>query len=536
MADFLMIDELKEFCIDKLKSFEITIENCISLMLICCRFDISISKLERFYLSHLPELMMTDRMIEIDKDAVLVILTDHTLSYVSREEAFKFLLKWVEVNVERKAEFGELLVHFDKGDIRPEFLNTVKSNSPDLFNIIEQFRPEIVSATSYDKEDVAVSGKLCHVLVLYPPLHTYSGIIFYAFDLERNCWFRMPFRTGSDLPSHLPVVQQNGSIYELAPFKDTVFIYNLTSGRCCEKTINFPEINMAYLSDNDAFAISSQKIYFVKNFREDVLNLQQAEELLNGNVVDLTVYQTTANVYASDIGDNSNSEVSMTYLFSVKGPVDAICTTEEFLCLLNREKKQLSIHSFKWQIERTIDLSLYTLQYGNGVLSSIGRDIYILTSHSVVKIQFYLLPKKFLWETQELAISKDMTLVDQDELCSDKIVEIIYEDDAHLTLQCRKIGRKACYEEVRYLGLPLKLLDETVYQILELQLPKQALRCHIECPHCKSKRSEEFDLFAYQRTFSSAENSSASEIDEEDMWYENESDQYEDSDSSWAEN
>lgn len=332
--------------------------------------------------------------------------------------------------------------------------------------------------------------------------------------------------------SPVPVVRQRNLIYELTSSKDTVFIYNLTSGRFCEKKIIFQQVNMAYMSVSDAFAVSSQKMYFVKNFRDVVLNSPH----LNGNVVDQTAFQTTADVYVSDMSDNSNSEISMFHLFSVNGPVAAICTAEEFICLLNRQKKQLSIHSPEGHIKRTIDLALYTLPYDGDIMSSNGSDIYILTSHSVVNIQFRLFPNEVIWETKELARSEEPIFKDLDELSSDKIVRVIDRGYGQLTLQCRKIDGKVCDKEVLNIDMPIELQDDMGYQILELQLPKQALKCHIDCPHCKFKLSEHYDLFSYQRNFSSAENSSASEIDEEDMWFGNESDDSERSDSSWEEN
>lgn len=57
------------------------------------------------------------------------------------------------------------------------------------------------------------------------------------------------------------------------------------------------------------------------------------------------------------------------------------------------------------------------------------------------------------------------------------------------------------------MGVPKKLLCFNEHRLMQLQLPKEALKCHIDCPHCKYKETEQLDLFSYQLSFSSAEES-----------------------------
>ena len=62
-------------------------------------------------------------------------------------------------------------------------------------------------------------------------------------------------------------------------------------------------------------------------------------------------------------------------------------------------------------------------------------------------------------------------------------------------------------EKVYDMAIPKNLPYSDEHRLMQLQLPKEALKCHIDCPHCKDKEAEQLDLFSYQQSFSSGEES-----------------------------
>ena len=96
MAEFLMIDELKSLCIEKMRSFPVNMETCFMLFLLVSTYEINIPRISDFILGHLPELFAMGEMLLLDKDSVMYIITEPMLSYVSRGDCFRFLLKWTK--------------------------------------------------------------------------------------------------------------------------------------------------------------------------------------------------------------------------------------------------------------------------------------------------------------------------------------------------------------------------------------------------------------------------------------------------------
>ena len=508
MADFLMIESLKEHIIKKVKKFSVTVETCIYLMFIASRFDLFIPKLESFYLSHLPELMKTDQMMKIDKEAFRFLLTDKTLSYVNREEAFSFLLKWAVVSCERKLEFRDLLTCFDQSDIGTDFFSTVNV-CPDLLKSVKEIRPEFLTTVSHD---VAVKKSLCNVLVLYPPKDL--DTVFYACSMEKKCWHNLPLK--GPQPFRFPaestsVVQQNNTIYALSSFPNIRLVeYDFLSGDISEKELKFSdgEISWQHTYLGYAFAVSCQKTCFVISFFEalcgDTLQDYQPHYTHSLRKTELKI---KSDVYISK--ELSSSEVTLNPLLSVVAKIGAVCIVRDLVCLLDRSEKKLIVYCLKQKIKTNIDLSRYVVQYGNDILSSSGSSVYILTTSAVLQIEFPISPKNIIWNIQEYQVSKEVVSSSFCQLNSNMIVSVINGDNNQSVLRCQEIGRNDNQgnEAVFNIDMPKNLMSGLLRKVLYLQIPKKALKCHIDCPHCKFKMRKNFDLFAYQQTFNSDEDS-----------------------------
>ena len=192
-ADFLMIDELKNICMKTVKSFTVSSKTCLTLLSISSRFDIFFPKLDDFYLSHLPELMKQGQMLQIDKEAVRQILTDKTLSYVSRDDVINFLLRWTAFSSERKSDFREMLSCLEKDEFSCEIKRTIHDAHPDLEKMIHKSHLE--SHFTSCKNQVTLKENDSNVFVLYPPEQKLSKLFFYGFSLKNECWYRIPVQS-----------------------------------------------------------------------------------------------------------------------------------------------------------------------------------------------------------------------------------------------------------------------------------------------------------------------------------------------------
>ena len=299
---------------------------------------------------------------------------------------------------------------------------------------------------------------------------------------------------------------------------ETLSVFNLASGQHSEKKLIFQE--SAYvLAVHAPLAVSGQRIYIAKNFHNIVLNTNAEGLSLDGSPPDLVRVETSAVIYVS--ANLESPEINMKPQFSIDYQVDMMCVAAgDLLCLLSQTNQQLMVHCLNGHIKTSINLSSYNLVAKGGTLSSSGSHVYILADNLVVVIGFEASPKKILWKAHtvlpnEILHSSALFLF---HLTQDKIVKQIEDDKTReFTLKWQEIGITKSTESTKKIYntyIPQKLSYSEEYQLIQLQLPKQALKCHIDCPHCKDKETEQLDLFSYQQTFSSDEESADEESDE----------------------
>ena len=495
-ADFLMIDELKKICVKKIKSFMVSSKTCLTLLSISSRFDIFIPKLEDYYLSHLPELMKQEQMLEIDTEAVRQILTDKTLSYVSREDVINYLLRWIAFNSsERKSDFREMLSYIDKYDFSYEILRTIHDTHPDLVDIIHETHLE--SHFTYGKNQVTWKENGSDVFVLYPPEQKLSMLIFYGFNLKNECWYRIPVQSEVLPRAKCAIAHGKDTLFTLDMNTETVSVFSLASGQSSEKKILFQD-GAYVLAFHIPLAVSGQSIYIAKNFHSTVLNTSAECMTWNRSALDLNRTETSAVVYAS--ANLENHEINMEPLFSIDFQVDMMCVARDLLCLLSQTTQQLIVHCLKRHIRTSINLSSYSLVGKDGTLSSSGSHVYILADNLVVDIEFEASPKKILWKAHTVFPNEMFyAALFLSKLTQDKIVKQIRDNKRReLTLKWQEIGITKSAEstnKVHDINIPKKLSYDDEHRLIQLQLPRHALKCHIDCPHCKDKEAERLDLY-----------------------------------------
>ena len=513
-ADFLMIDELMRLCEKKIKSFTVSSQSCLTLLFISSRFDISIPKLEDFYLSHLPELMKQDQMLEIDKEAVRLLLTDQSLSYIGKGNIITFLLRWASFHYDRKSDFAELLSYLEKDDFTAEIMTTVHGTYPDLEKLIDDLHSGYLLTNS----EVTQSIDGYETIVIYPPDKKLSTRIFHGYSLEHKCWFKIPVKSDTVEKDGLIVAKSKDTIYTLDMCTETMSVFNIASGQSYQKNLVFQE-GAHILAFQVPMTVSEETIFIAKNFNSIVLNTDAGNVSHYDGPPDLIRFETKSTVYAS--ANIENPEIYMEPLFSVDIQVDKMCVAGNLLCLLSHTSHQLIVYCLKKKLRAAIKLPPCSLPDKDGIFTSSGNHVYILANGFIVDIEFQTLPKKILWKEHtifpnELFFSP-VVLFRQ--IMQDRIIGQTQDDETQTrTLKWQNIGSEkvpAASEPVYDIDIPEKIAYTDKHRLMNLKLPKDTLKCHIDCPHCKDKDAEQLDLFSYQESFSSGEESAG---DEQEDW------------------
>ena len=512
-----MIDELLRLCEKKIKSFTVTSQSCLTLLFISSRFDIPIPNLENFYLSHLPELMKQTQMLEIDKEAVRLLLTDQTLSYIAKGDIIKFLLRWASFHPDRKSDFAEMLSYLEKDDFTAEIMTTVHGTYPDLEKLIDEVHPNCHLTNGETK--VMLSNNGYETIVIYPPDKKLSTLMFHGYSMKHKCWFKIPVESELTEQDRPIVAEGKDTIYTLDMCTETMSVFNIKSGQSYQKKLVFQE-GAHILAFQVPMTVSEETIFIAKNFHDIVLNTDAGNVSHYDGPPDLIRFETKSMVYAS--ANIENTEINMDSLFSVDIQIDKMCVAGNLLCLLSHTSYQLIVYCLKKKLKAAIKLPPCILQDNDGIFTSSGNHVYILADGFIVDIEFQTLPKKILWKVQtifpnELFFSSAVSF---HQIMQDKMIGQTKDDKTQArTLKWQKIGSEnvpATNEEPLYdIDIPEKIPYSDKHRLMHLKLPKETLKCHIDCPHCKDKDAEQLDLFSYQQSFSSGEESAE---DEQEDW------------------
>lgn len=132
VADYFQIEDLKKACSDYLASVEVNLENCISLSLLASLYDLDIyGKVYDYVRGHLPEVMLQEETLSLTAESVIVLLNDRALNYVSADDYFKFIVKWVETDRDvREKYFNEMFCALDLKKVSKDFLEKTVESYP----------------------------------------------------------------------------------------------------------------------------------------------------------------------------------------------------------------------------------------------------------------------------------------------------------------------------------------------------------------------------------------------------------------------
>ena len=230
-AEFLMIDELKAYCIGKLKTVQITMKNCLLLKYLSSRFSFTIEKVAKFYRSHVPELLQMDDMLKIDKDSLCALLSDKSLSYVGEDNYLTFVLKWVTYLPDRTSCIYELLAYLVEDETKVNILKSIN------FENIK----DVESLTAVNELKGMISERLNephNVFVLFPPNELLEFDEFHVYNLDTSMWYKLPIKRKRHLNvTNVVAIRDTGTIIALTPSGRELCFYDFANSKTSTKRI-----------------------------------------------------------------------------------------------------------------------------------------------------------------------------------------------------------------------------------------------------------------------------------------------------------
>ena len=541
MAEFFMIEELKAFCIGRVRSVPVNVESCSKFLLLMSTYDLDHTKASAFILAHLTELLGMDEMLLLDKDSVRYIISEPMLSYVSREDCFLFLLKWTKHCSLRQSDF-------------PELLSCLKEVSRD----IRDFK-DLNWLTESNR--LLLSNKFsnlpCDVLVIFPPDNLQRSVAFYAYNLECSSWFQTLIADSYWYAAYDQFKMKTCNTF-IRLKDDKLKYYNMEDKILTEKMVEVefcdgrPELKHLNYINNKLYCVRSFEFYVyisveklrkyqtVQDFAQafahlqchEVLELRALPEKLSARgITKMRMRMQSCTVYFAD--DVDEDKTAFQPLVSMRGTPKALCVLEEFFCLLLEKRKELLIYA----LSESVMSSLNFIEHTTGELTDICRcpegGVYVFTKASILQIDIQMKDNEIITnvvDTWSMKISdvkgrsenSDVTRYVQSshrlEIVDDKIVTIARNKetcDTRIFYQIlpKKIGLLGKEEKIEIV-LPDRLKREGDIHVLQMRLPKESLRCHIDCPHCKQADADQNRNAGYQ--------SDRYDSDEYDYYYDSE--------------
>ena len=181
------------------------VENCISLSLLASLYDLDIyGKVYDYVRGHLPEVMQQEETLSLTAESIIGMLNDRALNYVSMEDFFRFIVKWVEHEQGvREKYFSEMFCALDLRKVSKEFLEktveayTLVSKSDECTVHLLNFKMKLMAGllAHEDNRDVILlvggcgQGQYFHTFLPFFPLSDVISVNnVYGYIVQEDRW------------------------------------------------------------------------------------------------------------------------------------------------------------------------------------------------------------------------------------------------------------------------------------------------------------------------------------------------------------
>lgn len=494
VAEYFQIGDLKQACRDYLFSVEITIDNCVHICLMCSQYDLDIyNKTYDFLRGHLPDVMKKNDILTLTHDSILAFITDTTLSYITQEEFFNFIVRWV--NHDQKARlqyFCELFCALDLLQMSKQSIENLLERN-ELVAKFEDCKSHILRAKqttglsfqeSGERDVILVAGGCSHSLYVNNFFHHFSSIInsiavsnIYGFVIQDQRWTEI-----APLPHQMrrPLLTYDSSgylyVFDTEHMHDSTMFY-IYKFRISDKSwtsfkINVPE---AYMN------ASLQKIVACNGKLYAVITSQQAV------LLEVKEDGTESDVKCQLFQSNPSTQVNVHVMNN-----SSICV----LAWKHGIKVKKSRHCAKFVIydvrsQRRMDLSKGSIYESH--MFSVGNDLTVCKMGKYVGRKFSLQDKR--WKPMSDLIlphpPEDPVRTDFANI-SDGSNFYVFGGKDPSTKKPLESAYRYTYRTRMWTKLedmPQALMQSAV---CIAKFPVSDVRCHIKCPHClyHSRRSQ----------------------------------------------
>ncbi|XP_060071953.1 kelch-like protein 11 [Ylistrum balloti] len=209
VADYFQITELKRACQDYLYSVNINTDNCVRICLMCSLYDLDLyTRAFDFLRGNLPEVMQKEDILSLTHDSVMSLLSDPSLCYVSQEDFFHFIVRWVQSEQEvRLVYFEELFSALNLLNIPKKFLEEViekhkfvnsSRNCKDMvLNVKSKYSAGLIAEDPATRDVIIMAGGCGHGLYfnnlfhLFPFSESISVSTVYGFIVNEGRWIEL---------------------------------------------------------------------------------------------------------------------------------------------------------------------------------------------------------------------------------------------------------------------------------------------------------------------------------------------------------
>ena len=122
-ADYLQIDDVKEFCFEFLKQ-ALTVENCLEIWKVSNLYS-NLSTLQQTYqyiCEHFLEIVLEDSFKNLSISALNSLISRLDRNKVEEISVYKAILNWVQYDDNRKPDFPELFEKIDLSKVPTDFV------------------------------------------------------------------------------------------------------------------------------------------------------------------------------------------------------------------------------------------------------------------------------------------------------------------------------------------------------------------------------------------------------------------------------
>ena len=496
VAEFLMIEEMKRVCIKRMKAIKIDNNNCWKMLFLASQYNFNLENVQDFIRSHLHELLTMDEMLLVDENTVRYIISDPMLSYVSREECFLFLVKWIGHHPSRKSSFADLFSCLDPKDINAEILRNV-----DLGCLRDSDRflcNNLISCHSDVLQDA---------IVIYPPEIQRGQISFFAYKFKSNSWCQITWlnQSGDYLHSSrkdLVQVLNYNTIVTCTGSNNEIRFYNLATKCMYKKTVAV--VGQGF----HCLAASKKDLYCVKDFQVATKITTKSAKYRGRPSVSLRVpgsfvfsqcKQDTEVCCLYVFESVNDTTVRLKPLLTVCGLVESLCITGGVACMLIPETKRLIIYALFECVIAFVDLKEYNIEYKSYIFPTPSGGLYVITGTDILQLDICVKTNRVSG-----SIVGTKTCEDRESWgCSWRHYWLCYAEDKLIPVKHLKNKNKFQYrmlpkkiglleeEEAFDVEFPEGVRKDYVYHFVQVKLPKEALMCPVNCLHCKHQEKPE---------------------------------------------